>query len=261
MSKKTRPDLSRLLSRVPNVDSPRDLDQKILAESRRLTPERQGRYLRGWMPVTATVCMIGLAVFVAKPVLFNLKQTQRVQTAPLLQKQEVPVQDTSKNDQSQDVDRGSNEAMDNVMEDEAGTPELNSKIVPVTEMAVSQSILTDEASENLPAAEMRQEFKVKKSSSGEKEHYPTPGSSSEAPESTSITKEQGDSSMGAAISEPMMVNSVPGIPIVSEEDLAIALQEIKSLIEAGDLKAADSRLEALRLRCPNCEVPDSLDDF
>ena len=263
MSRKTRPDLSRLFNRVPSVDSPLDLDQKILAESRRLAPERQGRYLRSWMPVTATVCMIGLAVFVAKPVLFNLKQTQRVQTSPVLQKQEgAPAMDSYKDDQVQeDVDSTGNRTVDTVMENEVSTPETTSKSVPAIEMLESHSNLVDEAAENLPADEIRQEFQVKKSSSENKEVYSAPDYSSEAARSASVTMEQDDVSVGASMSEPMVADSLPLVALVSEEELENALEEIRILIEAGKLKAAGSQLEELRKRCPGCDVPDSLEDF
>lgn len=262
MSKKARSELSRLLSRVPNVDSPPALDQKILAQSRRLAPERQGRNLRGWIPVTATICMVGLAVFVAKPVLFDLKQTQRVQTSPVLQKQEgVSVSDSSKSVQPQDTDSSGVTVLDDVMYNEIVTPETTSRILPTTEMAVSPDALMDGESENMPAVEMRQELKAKKSSSEEKEDHPASGFSSTTAESDSVIMEQDNVSVGASIPEPRMTEPVSVEQNVSKDDFAIALEEIKSLIEAGDLETAASQLEALRLRCPGCEVPDSLEDF
>jgi len=263
MTRKNNPDLSQAYSRIPRVDSPRDLDRKVLAESRRLAPERQGPYLSGWMPITATVCMIGLAVFVAKPVIFNLKQPQRMNTSPVLQKQkEIPTIEAYKDDQAlMDLDGSSNMATEQVMENEVLSPETTSKVMPAMDMAVSDKNQVVKSSESVTAGEIRLESQLKEVSA-EKKELPSesePGNEFTAPASAAL--EQDQVSIGSSMTESMMAEPVADDQSLSEMELSEALEEIRKLMEDGKPDSASARLEELRKQCPGCEIPISLNEL
>jgi len=263
MTRKNNPDHSQAYSRIPRVDSPGDLDRRILAESRRLAPERQGFYLPGWMPITATVCMIGLAVFVAKPVIFNLKAPQRVNTSPVLQKQkEIPTIEAYKDDQAlMDLDGSSDTAVEQVMENEFLSPETTSKVMPASDMAVADKNQVVESTESMSAAEIRLESQTKKISAEKKElpTEPVPGNEFTTPASAAL--EQDEVSMGLSATESMMAEPIANDQLLSEMELGEVLEDIRKLVEEGKPDAASARLEELRKQCPGCEIPNSLDEL
>ena len=83
MSNSNSEDLLELYGRVPSVKSPHDLDQKILSEAKRLAPERSANFSGGWIPATATVCIIGLVGLLARPVFLNQEQPLSVESVAL----------------------------------------------------------------------------------------------------------------------------------------------------------------------------------
>ena len=68
MSENTEDRLSRLYQEAPRLDSPDELDQKILAEASKRAPVRQKRnMISGWIPALTTACVAGLVVVITGP--------------------------------------------------------------------------------------------------------------------------------------------------------------------------------------------------
>jgi hypothetical protein len=57
---------------MPEVESPRELDDQILAEARKLAPEKRRFFPASWMPAMAATCAVAVAIVVARPVLQDL---------------------------------------------------------------------------------------------------------------------------------------------------------------------------------------------
>ena len=66
------PENQKFTGNMPEVESPRELDARILAEARKLAPEKERFFPASWMPAMAAACAVAVAIVVARPILQDL---------------------------------------------------------------------------------------------------------------------------------------------------------------------------------------------
>jgi len=90
MSKQDQKALSNLYRSAPRLDSPDALDQRILQAAENHAPTRQNMIRHHWMPIAASACVAGIAIFVAMPLMeFDDHSTQRFEVNQDLQVETV----------------------------------------------------------------------------------------------------------------------------------------------------------------------------
>ncbi len=285
MSEYQNPDLEKMIRRIPNVDSPKHLDDKILSEARRLAPDRK-TFLEnlisiGWMRLSATVCMVGLAVVVARPVIIHLQSTPQdlsIQTmgqsdtakklgTAKISSADAPLESRVQNQQQIDeIVVFKSDSDDAIIQSESDGLNQQKKAKQETTL---QDAATQESTQEFNLSQpiaiapesIELEALTESSENSEEKQVATESESLLKPESDSIVTEEQtvvNSLAGSTVKE-IESRSEVAMPRMSDFELQKWLEDIKKLVDENKLDIAKSKLAELKLRCPECDVPESIE--
>ena len=236
--------LESAFRKIQKVDSPKSLDQKILSESRRLAPEKQRKTWGGYTPMLATVCMVGVAIVIARPIMTTLE-------TPAIKVESVANSQKAFKEKGVSIDRSV----------------LLDKQVEESENLESKTVTENRAMSSAPASLV--------------EKIIQPGLEGDV----SVERQDDEVSVQAleAVSAPSAALSVrkkqdvKGLSFSSndsapekfnweesnltEQAFNKMIDEIRGLIQQGEIDEANLKFEELKKNCPNCELPENVRDL
>lgn len=221
MNKLTK-NLSEMLEKLPKVNSPNELDQIILSESKRLAPEKSIFQRWSWVPALSTACVVGVAVLVANPL---FESSRSPQTSP---EGEVQFHTTSK------LEKTRTENIESISAPEISAMEMESSALapaPTPKPAQSRS-MNEQMAESAPMETISLQ-------------------SIDAKELQ--TKAMADKPEAESVSSGASENIMP--------DPELIVEEIKRLLENGEREAARALLNQVNRECPECKLPENLDSL
>ena len=255
--------------KIPKVNSPRALDEKILSEARRLAPEKRPAVWGRWMPMLGTVCMVGVAIVIARPVLTTLDAPDiKVESIEVGQSQQLQV---SKEERTSS---GSSALLDKLIEENpveefnvaspaSSIERLESEAVSADKPArsaianVAEEIVESDSVEQMSTVEVGESAGIVYES---KQETPMPLSVA-----TPVQKKSNEALNETEPVYEVSSSEVEGLNLMgsnlSDEAFQLAVVRIKSLIQAGDLNEAALMLDQLKQDCPKCKLPASIQDF
>ena len=224
--------MSSRKTRLPQMQSPAHLDEKILAESRRLAPERKSFFPMGWVPAMAAACGVAVIVVATRPLFQNVDPPadQPVQATVATEARKLQaVQESA-------VSSGSAfQAGESTVQNRAATIQSD-QASPVA------------AGESAPsAAAMKMEATVQSDPVPEMEASP------------GLSMDQEVSS--ASVAEEAMMSEVPETVSRAQDAMTDPLSRVYELIEQDQLDEARKLLEELNRECPECGYPDSIEEL
>jgi hypothetical protein len=206
MSYRRDSNLKNFPGSLPRVESPEELDRKILAEARRLAPEPKRRILlSGWTPVAATAFTVAVAFVIVRPVLID---------------------------------------------DE---PETMTDQVTTLERKLNSAKVTKSEANLVAPASISENDEMSLQPEETKSHSKSVQASNKPEITASSMVIQSDTTSMSLQEQPAKEKSA-----LSGRELSDLFEQIESLVSAGKIEEAKTRLQDLRKACPECKIPESM---
>ena len=253
MKKLTDKELSRLYQKAPSLESPENLDSRILQRARQQVSEKRASYKPRWLPAFATACIVGIAVVVVIPEftatkkvseVSNIAQTERFQAQDDAQDAAMPAAQLSDLEVSESR--------------QANVEDLSQLSEQPSEGVVSATGLS--ASPPSPTASIRSETQSKEEVSAAQ--APTQDFQSEslvrAKKKAVIVEERLLEAESAIELDTLALGSVASL---SQSQIDQKMEQIINLIKDKEYEQAQIELDRLILDCPDCGLPASIDQI
>jgi hypothetical protein len=226
---------------MPEVQSPRALDDQILAEARNLAPVKRRFFPVSWMPAMATACAVALAIVVARPLLQDLDPAVEFEaTLPA----SIQVQTSS-------------DSVLRIADDDA---ESRKKVAPDYPVLLEDTLISLDNPEVKTATVELQKMRVQKEELNEQSQL-LDVVSQPAPELLE------SETTGAAFSSAVPQEAT-GLEAISEESSEISpeyitrqMDEIRKLLSENKTGEAQAMLDLLIRECPDCDLPESIEEM
>ncbi|GAB5450112.1 MAG: hypothetical protein Hals2KO_04400 [Halioglobus sp.] len=258
MSRDTRREQGDALP-LPEMKSPRQLDDKILAHARAQAPQQRVNTRHGWMSGLAAASVVGIAVMIALPT-----QDGILDTVPAPSREEAELAPAAKAPQADAlVDRAADDVDSSALSSPTAEPlqavSRQASVPPAAAFSEAQALsaaqtLSDtqplSAAQALPDKQAS-ERKIQAGAAAKKLERVSPGPAMESvpggtakaapPESSS---ERDQEARGGAL---------------HEDAIAAALETCAALLRSDDRPGATRCYAALRKDCGDCTLPPTLD--
>ncbi len=245
MSNQNNRELSRQYRQLPRVDSPNNLDQKILHEARIRTPEKQRNPSHRWVPALAAACVAGVVFYVAAP---SFQPGSYLAPEPdATVSQEIAEEQSNTSalmDEPDDVIQASpapsvSSAISKA--DRSQSTSLMAEPTPVKKLAESKEKQTKQRAR-------RQQLDDSKQRLGGIANIATSGAEADASFRLEAEKK----------SERLRSDSELREVGLSTEEVERRLAEITAMADKALLEQAQRLLDDLIAKCPDCVIPETV---
>ena len=243
-------DYSDLSKKMTEVKSPRTLDEAILSESKRLAPTPQRSGWVNWTTMAATFCMVGVAIVVAKPLLFNLEKQSDLespQVRQVIQSAEDAAENTTVEKQNIIIEQPS------ILAEESEKDEMYLERKSISVESLDSAVPTMNASKTSGASNT---ITVEKKAS---KPVLQKQLENELQQSFAAQKPASEPQSAAVMAAPSDQAQSLGDEAITSVEMTI--QRIKQLLIADQKYEARILLSRLKVFCPDCEIPETIEDI
>jgi len=226
----------KFTANMPEVQSPRALDEQILAEARNLAPVKRRFFPVSWMPAMATACAVALAIVVVRP---------------LLQDLDPVVEFEASSPASMQVQKSSG-SVSRSADDDA---ESEKKVAPDYPVLLEDTLISLDHSQVTTDTVELQKMRV------QKEELNNQG------QIVDVISQPGLVPLEAEIVGAISTSAVPqqvmneASSVISPLYIERQMDEIRKLLSENRTEEAQVMLDSLNLECSDCDLPENIEEL